>query len=86
MVNQPNRRTEVTAEEMVRLQAGANELAEMQNILNALPMDLQVETLPDEALERLREIVRSPAAVLCGDTLLLWNNICRPKSGLKFLN
>lgn len=86
MANQPNRRTEVTAEEIVRLQAEANELAKMQNILNALPMDLQIESLPDEALDRLREIARSPATVLCGDSLLLWNNICRTRSGLKLIN
>ena len=86
MANQPNRRTEVTAEEMVRLQAEANELAEMQNILNALPMGLQVEALPDEALDRLREIARSPATVLCGDSLLLWNNICRARRSLKSIN
>ena len=86
MANQPNRRTEVTAEQIVRLQAEANELAEMQNILNALPMDLQVEALPDEALDRLREIARSPATVLCGDSLLLWNNLCRARSGLKSIN
>jgi hypothetical protein len=86
MANQPNRRTEVTAEEMVHLQAEGNELAEMQNILNALPMGLQVEALPDEAFDRLRTIARTPATVLCGDGLLQWNNLCRARSGLKLIN
>lgn len=76
----------MTAEEMVRLKAEADELANMQNILNALPMDLQIESLPDEALDRLREITRSPATVLCGDSLLLWNNICRARRSLKSIN
>jgi hypothetical protein len=86
MANQSNRRTEVTTEEMVHLQAEGNELAEMQNILNALPMGLQMEALPDEALDRLRTIAQSPATVLCGDSLLLWNNLCRARSGLTSIN
>jgi hypothetical protein len=82
MTNHPNRLTEVTAEEMAQLQSGADELAQMQVILNALPMGLQVETLSEEALDRLREIAKSPEAILCGDSLLLWNNICRARAGL----
>ena len=81
-----NRLAEVTAEQMAQLQAEADELNKMQSILNALPMGLQVEKLSDEALGRLREIARSPVAVLCGDGLLLWNNLCRPRVGLKSEN
>jgi len=86
MANHSERLTAVTAEQMARLQAEADEHARMQEILNALPMGLQIESLPDDALDRLREIVRSPVAVLCGDSLLLWNNICRTRVGLNHRN
>lgn len=82
MKKDPNRLTEVTVEEMSGLQAKADDLAELQKILDAFPMGLRVEALPDEALERLRKLAKSPVAVLCGDSLLLWNNICRARIGL----
>lgn len=86
MTNHSERLTAVTAEQMAQLQAEADERARMQEILSALPMGLQIESLPDEALVRLREIVRSPVTALCGDSLLLWNNICRARVGLEFQN
>ncbi len=86
MTNHSERLTAVTAEQMAQLQAEANERARMQELLNALPMGLQIESLPDDALDRLRQIVRSPAAVLCGDSLLLWNNSCRSRLGLDHQN
>jgi len=86
MAKHLDRLTTETAEQMAQLQAEADERAQMQELLNALPMGLQIESLPDDALDRLREIVRSPAAVLCGDSLLLWNNICRTHMGLDHQN
>ena len=86
MTNHSKRLTAVTAEQMAQLKAEADQRAQMQDLLNALPMGLQIESLPDDALDRLREIVQSPAAVLCGDSLLLWNNICRTRVGLDSQN
>ncbi|RUS63673.1 hypothetical protein EGN72_03250 [Pseudorhodobacter sp. E13] len=83
MRNRSARLTEITPEEMALLQAKADEMAELQALLNKLPMGLQIETLTETELERLRLIARSPATMLCGDSLLLWNNLCRQHTSLK---
>lgn len=72
----------LSTEELERLQAEADELADLQEILNRLPLSLQVETLSDAALMRLREVAANPKELLSGPNLLLWNNVCRCHAGL----
>lgn len=82
MTQKRQRLTALSLEDMKRLQADADELATLQEFLNQLPMGIQVETLSDDALARLREVVASPETELAGSNLLLWNNICRTHRGL----
>ncbi|MCV2891286.1 hypothetical protein [Ruegeria aquimaris] len=86
MSKRPARLSKVTPEELAELQEKADELAELQVLLNKLPLGLQVETLSDDEIERLRQIARTPEASLCGNNLLLWNNLNRQHSGLKLKN
>jgi hypothetical protein len=72
----------LSTDDLKKLQAEADELAELQKILNRLPMGLQVETLSEEALMRLREVAADPDELLSGPNLLLWNNVCRCHAGL----
>lgn len=74
--------TALSSEDLKRLQAEADELTKLQEFLNQLPMGIQVETLSDDALARLREVVASPETELAGSNLLLWNNTCRIHSKL----
>lgn len=74
--------TALSIEDLSQLQEEVNELAGLQEILNRLPMGLQVETLSDEALMRLREVAAAPEELLSGPNLLLWNNVCRCHRGL----
>lgn len=83
MKNRRDRLTTVTPEELEILRAKADEMAELQDLLNKLPLKLQVESLSDQELQRLRQIAHSPATNLCGDSLLLWNNLCRRPAKLQ---
>jgi hypothetical protein len=69
-------------DDLKSLQEEVSELADLQEILNRLPQSLQVETLSDAALMRLREVAADPEVLLSGPNLLLWNNVCRCHSGL----
>lgn len=82
MTKRPFRLTPVSPEAFAKLQREADELARLQDLLNRLPLSLQVEDLSDTALERLRQIARTPVQTLCGPDLLRWNNLCRPRGGL----
>lgn len=77
MTDRNARLTQVSSEDLERLHAEAEELAVMQDLLNKLPMGLQVESLTEVELERLRQITRSPVQMLCGDSLMLWANLNR---------
>lgn len=77
MTDRNARLTQVSSEDRERLHAEADELAVMQDLLNKLPMGLQVESLTEAELERLRQITRSPVQMLCGDSLILWANLNR---------
>ena len=78
-----NRLTALTSAEIRNLQRNADELAQLQAFLNRLPLGLQVEDLSDHEFERLRQIAHAPLRELCGARLLIWNNMCRARSGLK---
>lgn len=82
MSERQNRLTRINPEELSLLKAKADEMAQLQALLNKLPLGLQVESLTKQELERLRTIARSPSTTLCGDSLLLWNNICRRPGSL----
>ncbi len=86
MNKRPSRLTELSPQAFKQLQIEADELANLQQLLNWLPMGLQVETLSDEALDRLRRIARAPMQELCGAGLLTWNNMCRSRGCLKTRN
>lgn len=81
MANRSERLTELTSAQLANLQAEADEMADMQDLLNKLPMGLQVEDLTNEECERLRQITRRPITELCGDRFLSWHNMCRPFQG-----
>jgi hypothetical protein len=83
MARKNERLTALNTEDMSRLQAEVNELSDLQEILNRLPLGLQVEALSDEALTRLREVAADPEELLSGPNLLLWNNVCRLHNGLQ---
>lgn len=82
MKSKKQRLTIISTEDLKQLQADAIELAELQEILDRLPMGLKVETLSDEALTRLRTVAAEPEELLAGPNLLLWNNVCRLHAGL----
>lgn len=82
MSERRNRLTRIKPEELSLLKAKADEMAQLQALLNKLPLGLQVESLTEQELERLRTIARSPGTMLCGDSLLLWNNIGRRPGSL----
>ena len=82
MMQRSARLSEITPDELAALRAEANELAELQGLLNRLPMGLQIENLSEPELARLRQLAKAPEAMLCGDGLLLWNNLCRSRTGL----
>ena len=82
MKTPPNRLTELSNEDMIRLQAEADELADLQAFLNRLPMSMQVEALSDDALTRLRALKTAPEQTLCGPSLLHWHNLSRTWHGI----
>lgn len=83
MARKNKRLTALNAEDLSRLQAVVDELSDLQEILNQLPLGLQVETLSDGALTQLREVAAKPEELLAGPNLLLWNNVCRHHTGLQ---
>lgn len=82
MTQKRQRLTALSSQDLKLLQVEADELANLQEFLNRLPMGVQVENLSDEALTRLREVVASPETELAGPNLLLWNNTCRTHNKL----
>ena len=78
-----NRLTELTSAEIQNLHRNADELDQLQAFLNRLPLGLKVEDLSDQEFDRLRQIESAPLQELCGARLLVWNNMCRLRKGLK---
>ena len=82
MARKKERLSALSKDDLNRLRKETGEWAGLQEILNCLPMGLQVEALSEDALTRLREVASSPEELLAGPNLLLWNNVCRLHIGL----
>jgi len=54
----------------------------LQRFLDKTNTGIDLERASKQELEDIRKVVDNPAAALAGPNILIWNNICRQRSGL----
>lgn len=54
----------------------------LQKFLDDTNTGLDMDRVSEQELTQIRTVVDNPAAVLSGPSILIWNNICRQRTGL----
>ena len=77
-----NRLTPVSRADLYHLQGQADELAQLQTVLDRLMPGFAVEHLAPDELDRLRQLASKPQETLAGPHLLRWHNAARVRAGV----
>ncbi|PCH68865.1 MAG: hypothetical protein COC12_09655 [Rhodobacteraceae bacterium] len=85
-MDKPTRLAIITCQDLQVLQAEqadqSQERERLQRFLDTTGTRLDLDQVSPQCLEKIRTVVDDPAAALAGPNILIWNNICRQRSGI----